>query len=58
MSNVSMTARMAPADWCRWAGSLMSEYGRYYSAYDDKVHQGVSYTGYSLWDTFRDQTRS
>ncbi|MFF2506562.1 GH92 family glycosyl hydrolase [Streptomyces sp. NPDC058067] len=30
-----------------------SEHGRYYSAYDDKVHPGVSYTGYSLWDTFR-----
>jgi putative alpha-1,2-mannosidase len=33
--------------------SEMSEDGRYYSAYDDKVHRGVSYTGYSLWDTFR-----
>ncbi|GAA2817617.1 hypothetical protein GCM10010441_47690 [Kitasatospora paracochleata] len=33
--------------------SEMSEHGRYYSAYDDKVHNGVSYTGYSLWDTFR-----
>jgi predicted alpha-1,2-mannosidase len=33
--------------------SEMSEYGRYYSAYDDEVHKGVSYTGYSLWDTFR-----
>ena len=32
---------------------LFSEYGRYYSAYDDKVHDGVSYTDYSLWDTFR-----
>ncbi|MDA3627162.1 GH92 family glycosyl hydrolase [Saccharopolyspora sp. WRP15-2] len=30
-----------------------SEQGRYYSAYDDEVHSGVSYTGYSLWDTFR-----
>ncbi|MEU6657933.1 GH92 family glycosyl hydrolase [Streptomyces sp. NPDC046821] len=30
-----------------------SEHGRYYSAYDDKVHSGTSYTGYSLWDTFR-----
>ncbi|MFE7470508.1 GH92 family glycosyl hydrolase [Streptomyces sp. NPDC057575] len=30
-----------------------SEQGRYYSAYDDKVHTGVSYTGYSLWDTYR-----
>jgi putative alpha-1,2-mannosidase len=30
-----------------------SEYGRYYSAFDDSVHQGVSYNDYSLWDTFR-----
>jgi predicted alpha-1,2-mannosidase len=32
---------------------LFSEYGRYYSAFDDRVHQGVSYTAYSIWDTFR-----
>lgn len=30
-----------------------SEYGRYYSAFDDQVHEGVSYTSYSLWDTYR-----
>lgn len=30
-----------------------SEYGQYYSAFDDKVHQGTSYNDYSLWDTFR-----
>ncbi len=30
-----------------------SEYGKYYSAFDDKVHNGVSYTDFSLWDTFR-----
>ncbi len=30
-----------------------SEYGRYYSAGDDKIHNGVSYNDYSLWDTFR-----
>lgn len=30
-----------------------SEYGKYYSAFDDKVHSGVSYNDYSLWDTFR-----
>lgn len=30
-----------------------SEYGRYYSAFDDKVHEGTSYNDYSLWDTFR-----
>ncbi|KAH9853218.1 glycoside hydrolase family 92 protein [Lenzites betulinus] len=29
------------------------EDGHYYSGYDDKVHVGVSYTGYSIWDTFR-----
>lgn len=31
----------------------MSEYGKYYSAFDDKVHSGESYTDYSLWDTYR-----
>jgi predicted alpha-1,2-mannosidase len=31
----------------------ISEYGRYYSAYDDKIHDGFSFTDYSLWDTFR-----
>ena len=30
-----------------------SEYGRYYSAFDDKIHNGVSYNDYSLWDTYR-----
>ncbi|MDR3713175.1 MAG: GH92 family glycosyl hydrolase [Puia sp.] len=30
-----------------------SEYGKYYSAFDDKIHNGVSYTDYSLWDTYR-----
>jgi predicted alpha-1,2-mannosidase len=30
-----------------------SEYGRYYSAFDDRVHNGESYTAYSIWDTFR-----
>lgn len=33
-----------------------SEYGRYYSGFDDSVHRGVSYTAYSLWDTFRAET--
>lgn len=30
-----------------------SEYGKYYSAFDDKVHKGIAYNDYSLWDTFR-----
>ncbi|HEU5397330.1 MAG TPA: glycoside hydrolase family 92 protein, partial [Verrucomicrobiae bacterium] len=30
-----------------------SEYGRYYSAFDEKIHQGISYNDYSMWDTFR-----
>ncbi len=30
-----------------------SEDGRYYSAFDDSVHEGASYTAYSIWDTFR-----
>ncbi|KAF9567664.1 glycoside hydrolase family 92 protein [Agrocybe pediades] len=33
------------------------EHGHYYSAYDNQVHEleagGESYTGYSIWDTFR-----
>ncbi len=31
----------------------MTEYGRYYSAFDDTIHAGVAYNDYSLWDTFR-----
>ncbi len=31
----------------------IDEDGRYYSAFDDKVHDGVMYTCYSLWDTYR-----
>jgi predicted alpha-1,2-mannosidase len=32
---------------------VFSEGGRYYSAFDDQVHAGDSYTAYSIWDTFR-----
>jgi predicted alpha-1,2-mannosidase len=32
---------------------VFSEYGHYYSAFDDKIHNGASYTSYSIWDTFR-----
>lgn len=32
---------------------LFSEHGRYYSAFDDSIHEGVSYTAFSIWDTFR-----
>ena len=32
---------------------IFSEQGRYYSAFDDTVHKGESYTAYSIWDTFR-----
>jgi predicted alpha-1,2-mannosidase len=32
---------------------VFSESGHYYSAFDDKVHEGESYTAYSIWDTFR-----
>ena len=31
----------------------MSEYGKYYSAFDDKIHKGISYTDFSFWDTYR-----
>ncbi len=30
-----------------------SEQGRYYSAFDGKIHEGEQYNDYSLWDTFR-----
>ena len=29
------------------------EQGRYYSAFDDSVHEGTMYSCYSLWDTYR-----
>ncbi len=32
---------------------VFSEGGRYYSAFDDRVHTGESYTAFSIWDTFR-----
>ena len=32
---------------------VFSEQGRYYSAFDDQIHKGDSYTAYSIWDTFR-----
>jgi predicted alpha-1,2-mannosidase len=32
---------------------VFSEYGHYYSAFDDKMHDGESYTAYSIWDIFR-----
>jgi predicted alpha-1,2-mannosidase len=32
---------------------VFSEYGRYHSAFDDTIHQGTSYTAYSIWDIFR-----
>jgi predicted alpha-1,2-mannosidase len=32
---------------------VFSEYGHYYSAFDDQEHTGESYTAYSIWDTFR-----
>jgi putative alpha-1,2-mannosidase len=34
---------------------IFSEDGRYYSAFDDQIHQGDSYTAFSTWDTFRAQ---
>ena len=31
----------------------IDEDGRYYSAFDDNVHEGRMYTSFSLWDTYR-----
>ena len=33
----------------------IDEDGRYYSAFDDKIHDGEMYTCFSLWDTYRAQ---
>lgn len=33
----------------------IDEQGRYYSAFDDKIHDGTMYSCYSLWDTYRAQ---
>ena len=30
-----------------------SEGGRYYSGFDDRIHEGTRYTSFSLWDTYR-----
>jgi len=38
---------------CMQYPRLFSEHGNYYSAFDDIIHAGVSYTGYSMWDIFR-----
>lgn len=34
---------------------VFSEYGKYYSAFDDTIHNGVAYSDFSLWDTYRAQ---
>ena len=31
----------------------IDEWGRYYSAFDDKIHEGTRYNCFSLWDTYR-----
>lgn len=31
----------------------IDEYGRYYSAFDDKIHRGTMYNCFSMWDTYR-----
>jgi predicted alpha-1,2-mannosidase len=38
---------------CLLFPTQLTEYGRYYSPHDDRIHSGVMYTDYSLWDTFR-----
>jgi predicted alpha-1,2-mannosidase len=34
---------------------VFSEQGRYYSAFDDRVHDGIAYTAFSGWDIFRSE---
>lgn len=31
----------------------IDEYGRYYSAFDDQIHEGKMYNCWSMWDTYR-----
>ena len=38
---------------CMLYPRMFSEHGRYYSAFDDRIHNGVAYTDYSGWDIFR-----
>ncbi|MEM3184158.1 MAG: GH92 family glycosyl hydrolase [Candidatus Hadarchaeales archaeon] len=41
---------------CLLEPSQLSEYGKYYSAFDNKIHEcawGEYYNDFSLWDTFR-----
>lgn len=33
----------------------IGEYGKYYSGIDDSIHDGDSYTNYSMWDTYRSE---
>ena len=33
----------------------IGEYGQYYSGIDDQIHDGDSYTCYSMWDTYRSE---
>jgi len=40
---------------CMLYPRLFSEHGRYYSAFDDQIHDGVAYTDYSGWDIFRSE---
>lgn len=40
---------------CMLYPRLFSEQGRYYSAFDDQIHDGVAYTDYSGWDIFRSE---
>ena len=38
---------------CLLLPRTFSEHGKYYSPFDSKIHNGVCYTDFSLWDTFR-----
>lgn len=38
------------------SGSREAHEHSYYSGYTDSIEQGVSYSGYSIWDTFRAET--
>lgn len=40
---------------CLLLPRIFSEHGTYRSAFDGRVHEGISYNDFSLWDTFRAQ---
>ena len=51
-SDVAKTLATAIYHALQWPRDV-TEFGRHYSAFDDQVHEGVMFTGQSMWDTYR-----